>query len=238
MSARFEIKDDGFDLILGERVILRHRVDAPAFRIAKGNPTVTMVRGNFRMEDAPTDERVLRHLVAPLDKMTKLSLVDRLRGKTPAWLFSKDILENLLDGSIFLSDESNGEPLLSVFCTPHFNIFKVEAQLEGYDRITVDWQCTGDEIVWGGGEQMSHLALNDRKFPMWTSEPGVGREPGTPLTDKVSADGSFAGGDYWTTNYPQPTMLFSGGHAIVLQESCYSELDLSKSEFSAGKFVG
>jgi sulfoquinovosidase len=228
VTARFEMKDDGFDLMLGDRVILRHRVDAPAFRIAKGNPTVAMVRGNFRMEDAPTDERVLRHLVPPLDKMTKLSLVDRLRGKTKAWLFSEDILENLLDGSIFLSDESNGEPLLSVFCTPHFNIFKVEAQRGGYDRISVDWQHADDEIVWGGGEQMSHLALNGRKFPMWTSEPGVGREPGTPLTERMSADGSFAGGDYWTTNYPQPTMLFSGGHAIVLLHSCYSELDLTK----------
>ena len=228
MTARFEAKDDGFDLMLGDRVILRHRVDAPAFRIAKGNPTVTMVRGNFRMEDAPEDERVLRHLVAPLDKMTKLSLVDRLRGKTRSSLFSTDITENLIDGSIFLSDESDGEPLLSVFCTPYFNIFKVEAQVKGYDRISVDWHCADDGVVWGGGEQMSHLALNGRKFPVWTSEPGVGREPGTPFTDKMSGDGSFAGGEYWTTNYPQPTMLFSDGHAIVLQESCYSELDLSK----------
>ena len=65
MTARFEAKDDGFDLLLGDRVILRHRVDTPAFRIAKGNPTVTMVRGNFRHEDAPTDERVLRNMVLP-----------------------------------------------------------------------------------------------------------------------------------------------------------------------------
>ena len=63
MAARFEAKDDGFDLLLGDRVILRHRIDAPAFRIAKGNPTVTMVRGNFRMEDALTDERVPAYVV-------------------------------------------------------------------------------------------------------------------------------------------------------------------------------
>jgi alpha-glucosidase len=66
---------------------------------------------------------------------------------------------------------------------------------------------------------------------MWTSEPGVGREPGTRLTDLMSADGSFAGGDYWTTNYPQPTMLFSSGHAVMVENSCYSEIDLT----AAGK---
>ncbi|NKB15979.1 MAG: hypothetical protein HC774_02195, partial [Sphingomonadales bacterium] len=54
----------GFDLLLGERVILSHRVEAPALRIAKGDPTVTMVRGNFRHEDAPSDERVPRWVAA------------------------------------------------------------------------------------------------------------------------------------------------------------------------------
>jgi hypothetical protein len=36
VTARFEAKDDGFDLLLGDRVILRHRADSPAFRIARG----------------------------------------------------------------------------------------------------------------------------------------------------------------------------------------------------------
>jgi alpha-glucosidase len=38
------------------------------------------------------------------------------------------------------------------------------------------------EAVWGGGEQMSYLALNGRAFPIWTSEPGVGRDKSTELT--------------------------------------------------------
>ncbi len=228
MTARFEAKDDGFDLLLGDRVILRHRVDAPAFRIAKGNPTVTMVRGNFRMEDAPTDERVLRYMVLPEMKMTKVSWLDRLRGKQPEPIWSSDIAENCANGFVFLSDEQNGQPLLSIFFTLDLDYLNVDRELAGYDRISVDWVIAPEEIVWGGGEQMSFLALNGRRFPMWTSEPGVGREPGTELTDKLSADGSFAGGDYWTTNYPQPTMIFSGGHAVIIENSSYSELDLTR----------
>ncbi len=95
----------------------------------------------------------------------------------------------------------------------------------GHDRITLDLALEPGDVLWGGGEQISHLALNGRNFPLWTSEPGVGREPGTPLTDQASADGSFAGGDYWTTNYPEPTVLCSGGWALSLANAEYAEFD-------------
>lgn len=94
-----------------------------------------------------------------------------------------------------------------------------------HDRIALDLALAPDDVLWGGGEQMSHLVLNGRTFPLWTSEPGVGREPGTPLTDRANADGSFAGGDYWTTNYPEPTVLCSGGWALSLANAEYAELD-------------
>ena len=102
------------------------------------------------------------------------------------------------------------------------------AALTAHDRITVDLALNADDVLWGGGEQMSYLALNGRKFPIWTSEPGVGREPGTPLTDEASADGSFAGGDYWTTNYPEPTVLCSAGWAVSLANADYAELDATE----------
>lgn len=206
MTARFEAKDDGFDLLLGDRVILRHRVDSPAFRIAKGNPTVTMVRGNFRMDDAPTDERVLRFakILAPFD-------------------------------AVALSEERDGEPLIEIsldFCAP--TTASVSLDIFGTpinDRLWIRLQKSAEEIVWGGGEQMSHLGLDGRIFPVWTSEPGVGREPGTPLTDKMSEDDSFAGGDYWTTNYPQPTILTSGGFACHVTRSDYLTFDCRESEY-------
>jgi alpha-glucosidase len=37
----------------------------------------------------------------------------------------------------------------------------------------------------------------------------------------------LAGGDYWTTNYPQPTFLTSSGHAFHLDTTAYSVLDFS-----------
>ncbi|MBS0255516.1 MAG: alpha-glucosidase [Proteobacteria bacterium] len=98
------------------------------------------------------------------------------------------------------------------------------ALLPGHDRITVRFHAEPDEAAWGGGEQMSYLALNGRRFPMWTSEPGVGRDKSTELT-RMADETGMAGGDYWNTNYPQPTVLTSRWLALHLDASCYSVID-------------
>ena len=126
-------------------------------------------------------------------------------------------------GAVRLSS-ADGAAAVGVSLAPDASRLTVKA-LSGHDRVTIDLTLAPDDVLWGGGEQMSYLALNGRHFPLWTSEPGVGREPGTPLTDQASADGSFAGGDYWTTNYPEPTVLCSGGWAISLANAEYAELD-------------
>ena len=95
-----------------------------------------------------------------------------------------------------------------------------------FNRLWLRFHAERGETVWGGGEQMSYLALNGRRFPMWTSEPGVGRDKSTELTRAMDEIG-MAGGDYWTTNYPQPTFLTSRWLAVHLDASCYSTLDFS-----------
>jgi len=130
------------------------------------------------------------------------------------------------EGAVILSS-ADGAAKVALSLAPDASRLTVAA-LTRHDRITLDVALAPDDVLWGGGEQMSYLALNGRKFPIWTSEPGVGREPGTPLTDQASADGSFAGGDYWTTNYPEPTVLCSGGWAMSLANTEYVELDASE----------
>ncbi|MFN4358812.1 alpha-glucosidase [Sphingopyxis alaskensis] len=103
---------------------------------------------------------------------------------------------------------------------------RVEALRSGYDRITTRFFAEPGEAVWGGGEQMSYLMLAGRRFPMWTSEPGVGRDKSTELTRIMDAEG-MAGGDYWNSNYPQPTFLTSRWIAVHLDDFGYSVLDFS-----------
>ncbi len=100
----------------------------------------------------------------------------------------------------------------------------VRLLIPGHDRIHLRWHAAPAETVWGGGEQMSYFALNGRAFPMWTSEPGVGRDKTTELTRQMDESG-MAGGDYWNTNYPQPTILTSRWLALHLDAACYSVID-------------
>ncbi|WP_324260852.1 alpha-glucosidase [Altererythrobacter sp. H2] len=193
LELRVREEKDGFELHFGGRVLLAHRADSPALALAHGNPDVAMVRGNFRMADAPVSAPVLQ------------------------------VCQRGPDGTVRLG-VGESDAILSVEADQARSAITFRAA-DSFDRMTIDFALGDDEVLWGGGEQMSYLALNGRKFPVWTSEPGVGREPGSALTDLASADGSFAGGDYWTTNYPEPTVLSSAGWALSLGNPEYCELD-------------
>lgn len=62
-----------------------------------------------------------------------------------------------------------------------------------------------EECCYGCGEQMSYFNLRGRHFPLWTSEPGVGRDKTTYVTWRSDVENK-AGGDYYNTNYPEPTL--------------------------------
>jgi len=190
--------DGALTLSLAGRPLIAHAPDSPAFTFARGAPTIAMDRGNFDISDAPTDEL------------------------TPPWCRSSGTsrweLAHSADGAAIA--------VLTIARIDDVDRLTVRAVDPSYDRITLRFVAEPDEAVWGGGEQMSYLMLNGSRFPMWTSEPGVGRDKSTELTRAMDAAGN-AGGDYWTTNYPQPTFLTSGGRAVHLESTAYSVLDFT-----------
>ncbi|MCC6940946.1 MAG: alpha-glucosidase [Novosphingobium sp.] len=191
LQLRLIAKDKGFDLCIGDKVVLRHTDSCPAVVMARGNADVQMVRGNFSISDKPFD------------------------AITPqAW--------QITDSGVELLDQ--GVPV--AFVAFSGNALEIRALDPHYDRLRVRFHAEPDECVWGGGEQMSYLALKGRSFPVWTSEPGVGRDKSTELTQRMDAEG-MAGGDYWNTNYPQPTFLTSRWLAVHLDATCYSVLDFT-----------
>ncbi len=86
------------------------------------------------------------------------------------------------------------------------------------------------ERCWGGGEQMSYVDMRGRRFPLWTSEPGVGRDKTTLLTFQADVSGK-SGGDYWNTNYPQPTYLSSRRYALHVETTAYCAFDFRDPAF-------
>lgn len=106
----------------------------------------------------------------------------------------------------------------------------LEALSPDFNRFWLRILAEADEHVWGGGEQMSWFDLRGRQFPLWTSEPGVGRDKSTQITWLSDSTGK-AGGDYWNTNYPQPTWLSSRRYALHVETTAYSAFDFRHADF-------
>lgn len=198
MPSQFIMHADGFNLFAGDICVLTHRTHRPAFAIGTGTPDMEMVRGNFRIDDN-------------LDLRLPLDCFANDKGAIRLW--SSERPDAILGIRV---DRDTQKLALRIRCTD-----------ESINRLWVDMLCAEDEAFWGGGEQMSYLRLNGRRFPFWTSEPGVGRDKSTKLTQIMDAEG-LAGGDYWTTNYPQPTWLSSRNYAVHLETAAYSVLDLTE----------
>ena len=110
-----------------------------------------MYRGNFDISDYLTER-------APLAFATIDGALLHLRRDS--------------DGPVWLTLELQGDDTATTlhirFADPRLNRF--------WFRICAEPQ----EHVWGGGEQMSYFDMRGRRFPLWTSEPGVGRDKTQP----------------------------------------------------------
>ena len=87
-----------------------------------------------------------------------------------------------------------------------------------------------DEHVYGCGEQASYFNLRNRNFPLWTSEPGVGRDK-TTLTTFYADVKDKAGGDYYTTYYPEPTFVSSRKYWIHVDSFAYADFNFKHADF-------
>jgi sulfoquinovosidase len=197
LETGFAALADGFALIHRGRTLLVHTAQSPAFQLARGHGDVKMYRGNFQFTD------------------TELARAALGRGAIKA-----DRVEfSGTDGSAVLT------LTVSVAEADDFLTLDIQAAAD-FNRLQIMLAADAAESVWGGGEQMSYLNLKGRVFPMWTSEPGVGRDKARAITRAMDAQG-MAGGDYWTTNYPQPTFLTSGGLGVHVDTTAYSVLDFT-----------
>lgn len=130
--------------------------------------------------------------------------------------------------SVSLASAPGQQPRLRL--TLDGNAIRFAALEASINRLWLRTLAEKDEHVWGGGEQMSYFNMRGRRFPLWTSEPGVGRDKTTEITFKSDVSGK-AGGDYYNTNYPQPTYLSSRKYALHIETSAYSVFDFRHDGF-------
>ncbi|GGK18376.1 alpha-glucosidase [Salinarimonas ramus] len=193
--------DDGFDLYLGERLILRHRPDRPCIYVGRGEPRIAMYRGNFEIEDHVEERVGLRHAA--------------IAGRLIAFSTSPEAKPRLVAA---IEGDADAGAIVFVEADAAIDRFWLRIEAEPFER------------VYGGGEQMSYFDLSGRKFPLWTSEPGVGRDKKSEITFQADKMGG-AGGDYWHTNYPQPTWLSTRRYALHVETTAYSAFDFRRRTF-------
>ncbi len=92
------------------------------------------------------------------------------------------------------------------------------------NRFSFRMHAEPGEAVWGCGEQFSHFNLRGRRFPLWTSEQGVGRNKRTLITRLADA-AEGAGGDYWWTFYPQTSYVTGRRLRVHVETPAWAEFD-------------
>ncbi|NDL70568.1 alpha-glucosidase [Vreelandella alkaliphila] len=196
---------DQLHLRLAGEDLLVHTPDSPAFFIGYGREKMDMYCGNFEIQDYLESREALRHLTVT-ENQEGIQL--ELRR------YKDDDLQLRLNVAVL----DDGIKLQSQWVNSDIN------------RFWVRLAAKDSEHVWGCGEQMSYFNLRGRNFPLWTSEPGVGRDKTTYVTWQSDAV-NRAGGDYYNTNYPQPTFVSSRRYFCHVETYDYADFDFRHGEF-------
>ena len=188
--------NNGFQIIQNEQVLLTHTHQNPAFFVGVGNEKIDIYRGNFSIEDTVVERIPLKY-------------------------------SQVKDNEIHLAYDANTAIQLILrldSLSPQDSQLFIEKQNSALNRFWIRLCAQQEEKIWGCGEQMSYFNLRGRHFPLWTSEPGVGRDKTTEITF-LSDKYNQAGGDYYHTNYPQPTFISSQYYACHVNSTAYADFD-------------
>ncbi|MEL4201965.1 alpha-glucosidase [Plesiomonas shigelloides] len=185
-------------------ILFSHQPGLPAFFLGKGMEKMEIYRGNFDIEDYVESRVALTHVRSAGDHVFTFAPC----ANTAA----------LLQMTVVISADDEDVSL-------QFSL------LEGdYNRFWMRLLAEKQEHIWGCGEQMSYFDLRGRHFPLWTSEPGVGRHPHSEIKWKADVMGK-AGGDYYHTNYPQPTFVSSRKYSCHIDTTAYADFDFRQPTF-------
>jgi sulfoquinovosidase len=135
---------------------------------------------------------------------------------------------NKIDGNIILN--FNNEIVAEVNLKDDLFIINFTQKNNKINRFWIRIASNASEKCYGCGEQMSYFNLRKRNFPIWTSEPGVGRDKSTYTTWRSDVENK-AGGDYYNTNFPQPTFVSSKHYYLHVDSTAYSNFNFKNDDF-------
>jgi sulfoquinovosidase len=198
-------ENGGFEVRLEGRLLLSHSTANPFMFVGTGKESIEMYRGNFQIDDY-VDER------SPLRYANVVEEPNGYRVKFRRFLGEQEILS--------LHFSMNDEGLRITF----------DMKDKLVNRFWIRISADHEEKVYGCGEQLSHLNLRGKNFPLWSSEPGVGRNKSTYTTWQADVK-DRAGGDYYTTNFPQPTFISTKKYFCHVDTTAYADFNFRHHNF-------
>lgn len=198
---KFKRFDSGFKIEANNLEIFSHSLENPMIFVGIGNEEVDMYRGNFKIQDNLFSRIPLYNFEIIKEEKKKI-LVEFEKKLEVEFFFEKDKLE-----------------------------IKFKSLDNKINRFWIRIKSEKDEKIYGLGEQMSYFNLKGRVFPIWTSEPGVGRNKNTYITWRSDVENK-AGGDYYWSNFPQATYISKRGYYLHLNSTAYSKFDFVKDDFT------
>jgi alpha-glucosidase len=190
-------------LLFYEKLNLLEILTHSIITLEKGEENIEMYRGNFKIEDK-TLKKVDLDFVKTENQESSLLLQ-----------FNKGDI----DFNLSIEEENK---LLSIRFPNEFP--------KDFNRLSIKFKAEKDEAVFGCGEQFSFFNLRGHNFPLFTGEQGVGRNKTTEIT-KIADKLDKAGGDYYTTFYPQTTFISSRCYFLCANTYSYSEFDFTSEDY-------
>ncbi|MHA4990227.1 alpha-glucosidase [Cetobacterium somerae] len=184
--------------------VINHTEASPFIFIGKGEANYDMYRGNFKITD---------YLEARVP-LKNFEVIKNEKGNFEIKLFDHHQEKLTLVGK---TENQMGKIY-----------FKSEDEID--NRIWIRVLAEEDEKIYGCGEQLSYFNLRGKNFPLWTSEPGVGRNKNTYTTWQADVKDK-AGGDYYNTNYPEPTYISTRKYFCHLESTAYLDFDFRNQKF-------
>ena len=206
LAMKIQATEHSFIIELNGRVLLSHSFEKPFIFAGYGEAQYDMYRGNFDIQDYVVERVPLRYIAVKEQQNGCVIELRKYKEEDTASLMLEAVIE---EGKV--------------------KIYFREANPQ-INRLWIRIEADQDEKIYGCGEQLSYFNLRGKNFPLWTSEPGVGRNKNTYTTWQADVSAK-AGGDYYNTNYPQPTFVSTKKYYCHLESTAYMDFDFSHEAF-------
>lgn len=222
----FAISQHSDQLVIeqGEREIWSTVPEKPFIGASAGNDSVTGSNGAFNITEVDTD-RCQDQTVSSLSNVSWDGTVTGSAAQVAGELLNCGEASTLYTLTFWVPSD------LSDRVAFYLNVDQSSDASRPLKKLYFSFTSHSGEDFYGLGAQASFASLKGQSIPVFTREQGVGRGD-EPITSIENENGSFSGGDHFTTYTAIPSYISTDGNVFYLSEKStgYSNFDFTEAD--------